>query len=225
MLEKLLPYELDLFYLINSSHTPLMDQIMRVYSGIYIWFPVMIGFLFVLTYQKKRYEWIPVFIAFTGVVVAGLILSSLITKPYFARFRPIYHPSVMDQVRSLYESMPDLYGFISGHSTTAFGIATFTACLFGKRFYTWTIFIWAFMMAYSRIYLGVHFISDIVAGAFAGLLIGFIGYRLYLSFANKREVKAEYSTKIITVFSLSLIGYILFCALISNELVRWFGYF
>ncbi|MCD8185052.1 MAG: phosphatase PAP2 family protein, partial [Rikenellaceae bacterium] len=61
----------------------------------------------------------------------------------------------------------------SGHTTQAFGIAVFTALLFRNQLYSWTLFVWASVMAYSRIYLGAHFVSDILGGILAG---GFIGW-------------------------------------------------
>jgi undecaprenyl-diphosphatase len=72
-----------------------------------------------------------------------------------------------------------LYGFISGHAANAFGFAVFAALLFKNRLFTWTILLFAFINGYSRIYLGVHFISDVVAGALVGALIGGSVYCLY----------------------------------------------
>jgi undecaprenyl-diphosphatase len=73
------------------------------------------------------------------------------------------------------------FGFISGHATNSFGLAMFVSLLFKNKFVTSSIFFWALLNSYSRIYLGVHFISDIVAGFFFGSILGLLVYELYVS--------------------------------------------
>lgn len=215
MLEKLLPYEQELFFLINSSHSPFLDQVMWLYSGLFVWIPFILFFLFMLTYKKKRKEWLPAFLFLSLAVILSVAFSSLITKPYFARPRPIYYPDIMEQVRTLYENILDPYGFISGHSASAFSIAIFTVLLFRKKIYTWVIFFWALGMAYSRIYLGVHFISDILAGGMAGTLIGYLIYLLYRWYVNRPSsaekgiVIATYTDRQINTIAIVLISYII----------------
>lgn len=215
MLEKILPYEQDLFFLINSSHNPFLDQVMWLYSGLLIWIPFILFFLFIFTYKKTIREWLPAFLFFSLAIILSVGFSSLITKPYFARPRPIYYPDIMEQVRTLYENILDPYGFISGHSATAFSIAIFTALLFRRKLYTWAILFWALGMAYSRIYLGVHFISDILAGAIAGGLFSYLTYRLYRwylkrpSSVNKGLKAAVYTDKQIKALAFVLLGYII----------------
>lgn len=71
MLEKILPYERDLFFLINSSHTNFWDNVMWLFSGSIIWIPIILFFLISLVYKKKWKEWLPVLIAI-GILSAEL---------------------------------------------------------------------------------------------------------------------------------------------------------
>lgn len=218
MLEKLLDLERGLFFLINSSHTPFLDRVMWLYSGFYIWIPFIVFFCFMLIYKKTWKEWLPVLGFILLVSTLCIIFSSLITKPLFARPRPIFHPSFMEDVRTLYESILEQYGFVSGHSAVTFGIAMFTSLLYRNSIYTCVVFTWSLLMAYSRIYLGVHFISDIVAGGLSGVIIGYLIFLLYNHLRKSKIKEGENPHPVYPpirgkVIGLSLAGYIILFSL------------
>jgi undecaprenyl-diphosphatase len=125
--------------------------------------------------------------------------SSHLIKPLVARPRPTHYPGIMEHVRTLFGYTGGKYGFISGHATNSFGFAIFSSLLFKNKFYTNVVFLWAFIVAYSRIYLGVHFVSDILGGMISGLLIGYLVYSAYRYTSEKIAVKNGSYT--ITVFS------------------------
>ncbi|HML65195.1 MAG TPA: phosphatase PAP2 family protein [Dysgonomonas sp.] len=187
MLEKILPYERELFFLINGSHTGFTDSIMWLYSGGVIWVPMAILILFLLVYRQRWREWLPVLIAIAIMFVLCDQFASTVCKPYFARLRPTHYPGIEEHVRTLYGYAGGRYGFISGHAANAFGFASLTAFLFRNRYYSIMIYVWAFIMAYSRVYLGVHFVSDVVAGAIAGFSIGSLVYGMYLLYRKKAK--------------------------------------
>lgn len=229
MLEKILEYERELFFLINSSHSPFWDQVMWLYSGIYVWIPFLLFFGLVLVYRKETQEWLPVLISLPVVAILCMLFSSFITKPLFARPRPVFHPSFMEEVRTLYETIEEPYGFVSGHSASTFGIAMFTAILFRNRLYSCVIFLWALIMAYSRVYLGMHFISDIVAGALAGIGIGFLVYLVYGSYirrdnsTKRRTIKLGYPSSRGALLAVTLVAYIVLFTVFSGSLIKFLG--
>jgi len=108
-------------------------------------------------------------------------LSSGLAKPYFKRLRPTHQPDFENIVHTVFNYRGGLYGFFSGHATNSFGFATLVALMFRNKILTTTMYIFAFFMAYSRIYLGVHFISDVVVGMFVGVLVGLFVYKLYIA--------------------------------------------
>ena len=97
---------------------------------------------------------------------------------------------LMDQVKTVFGYRGGLYGFISSHAANAFGFATLMALIMRDKLFGWTIFFWAALTAYTRVYLGVHFISDIVPGAVSGVFFGYLVYRLY-SFSRSKLLPVQ----------------------------------
>ncbi len=185
MLDKLIPYEEKMFFVINGAHSNFLDGMMWLYSGCLIWVLPMLFFVFTLIHKKNRKLWIPLLLGIVLVFVLCDQFSSHLIKPLFQRERPTHYPEIMEHVRTLYGYKGGRYGFISGHATNSFGFAMFTSLLLRNKYYTLYIMAVACVISYSRIYLGVHFISDVTGGIIAGILIGYIVYKLYLFVGKK----------------------------------------
>lgn len=181
MLEKILDLEKELFFALNGSDSAFLDNIMWLYTGKIMWIPLALFIIGILVYKKDWHEYILIFLAITLVVTLCDQFASQICKPLFTRFRPTHHPEFMDQVQTVFDYTGGRYGFISSHAANAFGLATYMTLLFHyrSRLFTIAIFFWALMTAYTRIYLGVHFISDIIPGIIAGIVFGYLTYYLY----------------------------------------------
>lgn len=180
MVEKILVYERDLFFMLNGSESPFLDRFMWLFSGKAVWLPLAVFIIVVLLYKKSWRESVLILLAIVLVVTLCDQFASHVCKPLFARFRPTHHPDFMNQVKTVFDYRGGLYGFISSHAANAFGFATFMSLLFRYRIFTLTIFLWATLTAYTRVYLGVHFVSDIVPGAVVGVIFGYLVYRLYV---------------------------------------------
>ena len=192
MLERELQWERNLFFFLNGSDSTFWDSFFYFYSYKWTWIPFYLCFLFVFIYRKTgaefKNDWkniVWTILTVVAVVVLCDQISSGICKPLFQRFRPTHHPDFQDLVKIVFDKRGDQYGFISGHAANSFGFATLTALLFRNRLLTVALFLYASLTAYSRIYLGLHFISDVVVGALAGMLIGYAGYRIYRWKAKK----------------------------------------
>ncbi|MDR2138123.1 MAG: phosphatase PAP2 family protein [Tannerella sp.] len=177
-MEEILTCERNLFLWINRSHTPFLDAVLWPFSGMMAWCPPLLVLLYF--YLKRRKEWIPVSLTAGLIFVLCCVVSALLFKPAFARFRPTAHPLFMESVVLLRDYRADgVYGFISGHAASAFGYAVLSLLQVKNRIYTLVILLWAFLMGYSRIYLGAHFISDVLGGLVAGSLLGWAVYGAY----------------------------------------------
>jgi undecaprenyl-diphosphatase len=181
MLEKILDCEKEAFLWLNGCHTPFGNQFMWLFSGKIFWIPLAALFVFLLFYRNRKHwkETLLVLAAIALVITLCDQFASTLCKPFFARFRPTHHPEFINNVQTVFGYRGGRFGFISGHAANAFGFATLTALIFKYRFYSVMLFFWATINSYSRIYLGVHFISDIIPGMIAGLLFGWIVYTLF----------------------------------------------
>jgi undecaprenyl-diphosphatase len=122
-----------------------------------------------------------------------------------------------------------LYGFISSHAANAFGLATLTVFIFRNRLFTAVILVYAFLTGYSRIYLGVHFISDIAAGALVGVLLGYAVYqlynlsRIYFLKTDREDLKKPlYSKQSVYLICFVYVIYIVILLLFNNQLISLF---
>lgn len=181
LVEKILPYEKELFLWLNDRHSEYWDGFMSMYSGKVIWIPFVLVSFFIFVYKIK---WKEALVLLACAVLLGLLcdyVSAEFIKPYFERLRPSHHPDFAPFVELVDGRRGGRYGFISNHAANGFGVVAFTSLLFKYRYYTITILLWALTTAYSRIYLGVHFISDVVGGAIWGTVIGVLVYYIYLT--------------------------------------------
>jgi undecaprenyl-diphosphatase len=114
--------------------------------------------------------------------------STNVFKDFFQRFRPSKDPSLEGLVQ-LFNGYRGggKYGFVSAHSANSFALAVFTIRLIGKkhRFILLLMLSYAFLNAYTRVYLGVHYPGDIICGGLLGATIGYFVYELWFM-ADKR---------------------------------------
>jgi undecaprenyl-diphosphatase len=179
-IENILPLERDLFLLLNGSESPFLDDWMWTVSGRFVWIPLFLVILFLFFYKTPRKQALLVSLFIILVFVASDQFSSGLCKPFFERYRPTHHPDFKELVDIVNGYRGGRYGFISGHATNSFGLAVFLSLLFRNRAVTLTTLSWAALNSYTRVYLGVHFVSDILAGMLSGTLLAFLLYRLMM---------------------------------------------
>lgn len=174
MLEK---FDQQFFLVLNSFHSPFWDQVMFAVSGIYIWIPLYLSILIYLGFKYKRKFFIILLFLIIAVTLADQF--SVIIKNLFQRLRPCHEPALDGLVHTVNNSCGGLYSFVSSHATNSFNVALVSLSLVKKKWFTIFIVIWALIVGYSRIYLGVHYPGDFICGSILGGLIGFGIYKLY----------------------------------------------
>lgn len=198
MLERILEYESGAFLYLNGLHSPFLDQFMWLFTGKIVWLPVAIAIIFFLFYKNKDHRKEAFFTLMAIVLVVTLCdqFASGFCKPFFERPRPTKHPDFMNEVHTVFGYRGGRYGFISSHAANAFGFVTLTSLIFRNKIYSIAFFTWAVINSYSRIYLGVHFISDILPAVIAGTVFGWTVYLLY-KMACDKFIGEKYSSDII----------------------------
>ena len=227
MLEQELQYERGLFLFLNGLHSPFWDNVMYVYSYMFTWIPFYLCFFFVFSHKKNWKEIVIAFVAVGLIVLFCDYLSSGFAKPFFHRFRPTHHPDFKDIVHTVFNYRGGRYGFFSGHAANSFGFATLITFMFRNKILAVTMFIFAIITSYSRIYLGVHFISDIVVGMIVGILVGFLVYKIYL-WGRKKWLKVPPENLRKTIYSKKeshfLVGVyitmVMIILIFSNQIVK-----
>lgn len=183
--ERLLPIEREYFLWLNQQRSDFLDTFMYVFSDKATWLLISIVLFLTIIYKLKLKEVILLlFCAFLLGMLCDRLPAELI-KPFFARLRPTHHPDYKDIVDIVRNTRGGQFGFISIHVANGFGIAVLTSLLFRYKPYTFVVFLWAFITAYSRVYLGMHFISDVIGGIIWGTFAGLLVYCFYQLFRYK----------------------------------------
>ncbi len=187
MLQQLIEWDKSLFLLLNNTHTLFWDNFMWLYSDKLTWIPLIVSLLIVLFRKNWREATLVVLVLALTIILCDQFASSF-CKPYFARFRPARDPEFSQFVEIVNGYRGGRYGFISSHAANSFGAIVLLSLIFRNRLFFYTGMVWATVNSYSRIYLGVHYPGDILAGALSGIIIALIIYKVYC-FARCRLLK------------------------------------
>ncbi len=183
-MEQLLTYDRRLFRLINYDwHNGFFDWLMPWLRNAEMWYPLYLFLaLFVAINYKKNSGWWILFFVVT-IAVANFVSSNLI-KEHIIRLRPCNDPSLASWVRVLVGYRPQSSSFTSSHATNHFAMAMFLYLTLKGQLGKWPslFFIWAFLISYAQVYVGVHFPLDVSSGAVIGILIGYLSGK---SFSRK----------------------------------------
>lgn len=185
-------FDQQLLLLLNGSDSLFWDGLMWIATSTYIWIPVAIILLYIIFKNNTTKEALII----VGLLILLVILSDQISsgfcKPFFARYRPTQDPELMYMIDIVNGYRGGKYGFISSHASNTFAIATFMALVLRNSSSIASLFVWAILCTYSRIYLGVHYPGDVLFGIILGISIASALYILYHFLQRKYLVQSRY---------------------------------
>jgi undecaprenyl-diphosphatase len=192
MIEHLINLDKKLFLALNHFSVPWADPLMRFLSGPIPWVLFILGFLVVLWTTP-----IPEYHNRYLILIVSLILAYAISeqtsvhlfKEVFMRLRPCHEPSITGQVRLAASHCGGQYGFVSTHASNSFTLALLSALLIKRKWFTIAVIVWAVIISYSRIYVGVHYPGDVLGGAALGCTIGLTTYFISNKLLKREVVK------------------------------------
>lgn len=175
----------ELFLFLNGLHVWWLDPVMTFISGKITWAPFYLVLLYLVIKNYKKQSLL-IIVGIILLILCADQISSSFFKPIFERPRPCHNEAIKELVYLPNGHCGGAYGFISSHACNTFALAVYLTQIL-KRHYRkigWVMYIWASMVAYSRIYMGVHYPGDIIVGAIVGMLIGFVIWKGYAKIEN-----------------------------------------
>ncbi len=177
--------DIQLLLLINGLSSPFLDNLMWTLSSKLFGVPFYLIFIYILFKNKPFLSAITCTFLLVLVVVLSDLTAKYCFKEIFQRFRPSHNLILKDQLTFL--NKPDgtfyiggLYGFISSHACNMFALSflfyKYIKNIFPKSI--WLLLFWASLISFSRIYLGVHYPSDVIVGGIVGIVIAQFLYYL-----------------------------------------------
>lgn len=230
MIEQIVNWDKQLLLTLNSYHNPWLDRFMWLLSDTKVWIPLIFVFLYILIRNRQSRSFIMILVFAILLIITDQISSGII-KPVVERLRPSHDPDFGDWVNIVNNYKGGLYGFVSSHASNVFGFAVLSLLFFRSWPYTIVILLWACLISYSRIYLGVHYPLDVFFGILIGVILAIFVYYLYINIIekpnksrgrnvriNKEMTSSEFRKKDVNLLVFSLLLLVATLAISSSEL-------
>ena len=184
MIEDILNLDTELFIYLNSLGFPLFDNFwifLSTKEANVLFYSTLLFLYFFKRSLKFKFSELFYLLILIAFMITITDQTANLFKDSFQRLRPCYNEMIKDSLRLVKESCGGKYGFFSAHASNSFTLAVFFGLLYKKKFKYLIYFslLYASLISYSRIYLGVHFHLDILFGAAFGLIIGILTFNFY----------------------------------------------
>ena len=190
MLEQVLHIDTEILLAINGWHAPWADTLMWIISAKATWIPLYLLLIGLLVWRYRQpaptpIKWLQkvpacvVMIVVIGLAVgAADFIASGILKDWVARPRPSRVPELEGVLHLVNGYKSGQYGFVSSHAANTMAVALLFSLIWRNKIATVGLMLWVAANCYSRMYLGVHYPTDILGGLIVGSLVAVVGYWL-----------------------------------------------
>jgi len=178
-LEKLIELDKELLLFLNNLGSDQWDGFWLIITKQFYWSAFFVA-LFYLLIKKIGWKQFGFIVLFLALLILVTDQFTNFVKYSFERLRPCNDPTLEGLLRIKEGWSRKSFSFFSGHASNSMATTTFFYLISRKYYrYSFMMFIFPLVFAYSRIYLGLHFPSDILSGYIFGLFTGTLFYRIY----------------------------------------------
>ena len=194
MLERLIHIDTEILLAINGWHAPWADTLMWIISAKETWIPLYLLLIGLLVWRYRqpattRVKWmqkVPACVLM--IIVIGLavgaadFIASGILKDWVARPRPSRVPELEGVLHLVNGYKSGRYGFVSSHAANTMACGLLFSLIWRKKITTCGLMLWVAANCYSRMYLGVHYPTDILGGLMVGALVAVVVYAMLVRY-------------------------------------------
>lgn len=180
-MEWLVELDTEWFYLINQSGRESWDSFMLFTTHKLSWIPLYLLLALLIVREKKK-DSIWIFAAIGLVILICDMGSVHLFKNNFERLRPCH---ALENIRLVTDGCGGQFGFVSSHASNVFGLAIVISKLLEKKSVFLLLFLWAILVSYSRVYVGVHYPFDIIGGMLWGTFVALLTVKLHAYLTKK----------------------------------------
>ena len=192
MIDQILQWDTEVFMFLNGLGTSSWDAFWLTYTSKFTWIPFYALLLYLIFRQMPIKAFITTLVAVALMILAADQTSNLF-KNGFHRLRPCHLAELMDTMRLVKSYCGGQYGFYSAHASNTMAVTFFIGLTLKKRYkyLLYIMIVWAILMSYSRIYIGVHYPLDVLVGMFFGVITGTLFYKLNGYVINKFNLNSR----------------------------------
>lgn len=190
---KIQDMDMQVLSLFNGSDNIMLDQMVQILTSGLTWIPLYVMLFFVVMRNNETMGQIALVVGsaiFCVLFADGLVDG--IVKQLAERWRPSNDPTFKYMVQVVDDIRPKGYSFCSAHAANTMSLAVFFSLLIRSKMLTITLVIWSLINCWTRLYLGVHYPSDILCGMIIGIIVGILVYLLYYKIYRRISPKINY---------------------------------
>lgn len=193
-------YDLPIMHVLQGSESLFWDRSVLVLTNAFTWVPFYMALIFLVVRNNETVKQAALVIGFAlfAFALSDYVVDVLV-KPCFMRYRPSNDPILRYTIDVVSNHRGGAYGFFSAHASNTMSIALFFSMVVRSRLLTTALVAWSLLNCYTRIYLGVHYPSDVLVGLVWGVIVAFIAYGLYHCIRKRTAIKANYISNQYTV--------------------------
>lgn len=190
---KIQDMDMQVLSIFNGSDNIMLDQMVQILTSGLTWIPLYVMLFFVVIRNNETMGQIALVVgsAIFCVLFADGLVDGII-KQLAERWRPSNDPTFKYMVQVVDDIRPKGYSFCSAHAANTMSLAVFFSLLIRSKMLTITLVIWSLINCWTRLYLGVHYPSDILCGMIIGIIVGILVYLLYYKIYLRISPKINY---------------------------------